>query len=1218
MRSTVLRVLLGTAGLFLGCSGAVARLQAADAIDGASAAFWKACVGWVSRPPATYGVSAEAGNLVFAATGAGTEMAWNLALSRYTVTGEERYLLIRYQAVGLERLPGGYFLHGAEGTYGGRAYAMASEITADGQWHTLAVDLVAVQPSEPTHDLAIKVIVGATGQARLTVERLWFAEGLPAGAQVAAAAPRAALTTTLLDWAAQPLIQAQPGWTTTPAAQHACSPSAAGMQFSVAGQGRGMRWLVTLPQAVDLSRTSRLSLRYRASGDLGRDTYAVWLGNQESGSGGASVIAVGAERLQADGRWHALQLEINARFTAGYLAIGLDALGATAELELGRLTFASQPRSWTVAEILSPTLAASAWPPGQEGFTPLPLAVSGGQPSPFLAQRLEVADWFGATDITLNGVPFRVPASPDEVAVTPTGQSGEVSLALPAAASEVYLLLAAAVPPTEPWGIDPAHPRPQEMLDVPEKVSFEIRYSEGPADVVLPLDTASGQWGLARGLSVSVLHPDPRRRATAVVLREAMQTGSFGIVAATGCSGPPRVAEPDWTGLSYPALPAAPLARARPAAVAPADPVVQAGVLQARFGQGTGLSWESLGVSGMEGALSCAVGPLFEVQVDGKLLPAAEWQVTGMVVRGAARSFTVNNARAQLSATVEVEPGQDHELRLRLQLANSGAAPAKATLRFPVLRGVTLGDPAGTWYLYGRRGGIIHRAPARFRDPLGERHPLQVDGFFNPQTGLSLACLTHDSVAQHHVRNLAKTAVGGEWFAEYVDRTLAPGQSFAATEAALVLREGDWRASFTAYREWLATWFKPAVPRLPWFEQTFAVCSANVQYDAIAEPARRGAVQPLVDTMLAYIGRCDDVHLFGWGASKTYGDWGDYAHYDEIGGLDAFRGNIQRVQEQGISVSLYLDAYLSCERGQAVGQHAKEWAMKRPDQSPQYIKEYDAYNECLSFSGWQDHVVQTCARVRRETGARVLYIDEIGATDGRWICHATDHGHNAPEIPYAGEVALLRRIRGAVGADVALYSEYAPAEVSRQYLDGSISYQALWSTDMEPLAPHFIDLPRFAFPDFKQFHIVHYVGTRAGNWWLHKFPFFNGEVFRIGEPNLPGMDAASLAFLKQAVQVQCDHRAAFASRQVTPLVPTLQAGVFANLFSAPAEQVWTLYNANGRGVRGALLRVPHAAGAAYADAWNGQALQPVIREGEAEIAIDLGPKAVGCVVQKQP
>ena len=81
--------------------------------------------------------------------------------------------------------------------------------------------------------------------------------------------------------------------------------------------------------------------------------------------------------------------------------------------------------------------------------------------------------------------------------------------------------------------------------------------------------------------------------------------------------------------------------------------------------------------------------------------------------------------------------------------------------------------------------------------------------------------------------------------------------------------------------------------------------------------------------------------------------------------------------------------------------------------------------------------------MRDELGPQVLYIDEAGATDGRWACWAHDHGHNSYEIPYAGEVALLRRIREALGSDVARYTEYPPAEVSRRYLDGSITYQVL-------------------------------------------------------------------------------------------------------------------------------------------------------------------------------
>ena len=77
-----------------------------------------------------------------------------------------------------------------------------------------------------------------------------------------------------------------------------------------------------------------------------------------------------------------------------------------------------------------------------------------------------------------------------------------------------------------------------------------------------------------------------------------------------------------------------------------------------------------------------------------------------------------------------------------------------------------------------------------------------------------------------------------------------------------------------------------------------------------------------------------------------------------------------------------------------------------------------------------------------------------------------------------------------------------------------------------------------------------------------------------------------------------------------------QPGVFANRFRAEREQVWTLYNANGRSVRGALLRVPHRPGATYRDAWNGRVIHPQIRDTHAWIALELGPRAVGCVAQQ--
>ena len=366
-----------------------------------------------------------------------------------------------------------------------------------------------------------------------------------------------------------------------------------------------------------------------------------------------------------------------------------------------------------------------------------------------------------------------------------------------------------------------------------------------------------------------------------------------------------------------------------------------------------------------------------------------------------------------------------------------------------------------------------------------------------------------------------------------------------------MLREGDWRAIFAAYNEWLKTWFQPVAPRKPWFERIFALSSGNAHYDASPDPQTRGNVQRLVDTMHKYIGPCDYVHLFGWGASKQYGDWGDYDHYEEVGGLDYFRGNIQRVQQQGQAVSVYLDGYLSSEKGQHAGAHAKAWAMQRRDGSPQFVEEYQSYNECPYQEGWRKYLSETYARVQREIGPQIMYIDEIGATDGRWTCWATGPRAQRARDP-------LSRAKSRCCATSA--RPWGPRSCSTPNIRRRKS-AASTSTAASPTrpcgAPTRSRWPRTsstcrASPSRTSSSCTSSTTwqTRAGNWWLLKFPFFNGEVYRNGEPNLPGMDAPSLAFLKRAIEVQCAHREAFASHDVQPLVPTEVAGVFANRFSA--------------------------------------------------------------------
>lgn len=1182
-------------------------------IDGSSAIDWKSMTGWVQKQPETHSVANRDGNLVFSLTGANTELPWLLSLISRNVSGDERYVLVRYRAVGINAHTDNYFLHGQEGTVGGKRYASSREVKPDGEWHILAVDLLPIEPAEPTHGLGVKLIADAGGKAELEIAWMRFSDDLPESADLAAPPPKAPLARTVVPWDGPNRAEPRPGWTTNAADEHSFSLDGDRAAFELGGRGKGMRWLLQLPAPVDLGALPVITFRYRITGRVDPSVYAIWLGEDEGGRGGNRTIPCFARDLSADGAWHEFTTMIGEKFAVQYLAVGLESESPSARLEIGPVTFSSRPIPRGVSELLQVAAMDSPWPDGKDGFTARPVNVRGGKVAGLMPSRLLLEGWFPSRNVLVDGIPFTVPASITDARQTGTGDLGEVSIDLPAGVSEVYLLTSNTAPATEPWGLDPMHPQAQEWLDVPEKVFCEVRYSDGVIDRMLPLDASVARWGLRRGLGVSVVHPDPTRTPVSLTLKDRMQTASFSILAATMYTGEPRVIEPNWSAFHYPEV-RAELPVLAPESVPPG--AVTSGPLCAHLETDQGLTWRSLTLPAAMGMLSVGEGPLFTVRVGGRELPAESWTLDSRIPLGAGQSWTLKHAETGLAATISCLPGKPGELLLRMSLENRGQREITADLEFPVLRDVVMGAVADTWYLSGKRGGIFSNAPRDFRDPLGEPHPLQMDGFFNPKSGLALACLTHDTDARHHFVRLSKDETGGAWSCEYPSRDLAPGTRFEATEAALMALPGDWRAIFGAYRAWLATWFRPPA-RKDWFQQSFAMLSANAHYDYSRDPKKRGDIQRFVDNMRRYIGPCDWVHLFGWAASEDWGDWGDYAHYDEtVGGLDYFRGNIRAMQESGVAVSLYTDGYLSSGKGEFVGARAEEWAMRKPDGRPDFIPVYDAYNQCPYLPGWREYFPEACERIVSELGNRVLYIDEYGATDGRWACHARDHGHNGYEIPYAGEVEMLRRIRERVGPDVALFSEYPPAEVMREVLDGSFTYYALWSVPERDIAPHFVNLSRFAFPHFKPIHIIHYAALRSGNWWNHKFPFFNGETLRVGEPSLPGMDEPSLEFHRKSIGIQCEHRAAFGSDDVEALVRTEQAGVFANRFSAGDETVWTLYNANGRTARGTILRVAHNPGDTYEDAWNGVPLTPTIHGVIAEIAVEIGPMDLGCVVRR--
>jgi hypothetical protein len=271
---------------------------------------------------------------------------------------------------------------------------------------------------------------------------------------------------------------------------------------------------------------------------------------------------------------------------------------------------------------------------------------------------------------------------------------------------------------------------------------------------------------------------------------------------------------------------------------------------------------------------------------------------------------------------------------------------------------------------------------------------------------------------------------------------------------------------------------------------------------------------------------------------------------------------------------------------------------------------------CPAWAPWQDYLAGVYRRVAAELKPKGLYIDQNGFGDERKLCWSRDHGHPVPATPIRGEFELGRKIREATPEQIATLTEEVPTDVTSQVQDGALSYSVLENDPQ--LAPHRVDLFHFVFPDFRIFQLTSYAPYVEGNWGVLKYPFFNGEGWWISSPIPEGMEPAARDFMRTALRVLHEHLAAFRTNRPVPLVCTEHPLVFANAFPAGEETVWTLFNADYRSYRGPVLEVEHAEHATYEDAWNGVRLQPVLKGKQAVLSLVIGPREVGCVVQKRP
>jgi hypothetical protein len=1200
---------------------------------------WTAQPSWLSNPSPTAALTRSDGAACFRVDEPHRGQKWSRSLPPIALD-ETPWLVMRYRAEALNRQQTDYVVYLRDGDSTRQLSPVTPrDLTVDGQWHVLAVDVSRLTTRSAVDQLAIQVQAGVAGRARLWLAWIGFSDAAPAGATVIAKSPADAAPA---DWSA-PLAQAQwtanPSWLANPAAadQHGVTAAGGLWRFRVLLPTRGMKWSWSLPAPVEPARFRYAVMRYRSRGLSSSGHYALCLLGKNPAGASDYQVAIGPAELIGDGRQHIAwvslrQLAEKLPEITGF-ACEVQAVQADAELEIADIRLAHAPPTQPLSDMC-------LWREGTqfEAFAPVPLPAAGTADPGRWLQRLRLTGWPTAEHVTVEGIPFALPASRPRWVATTLREKSALRVPVGVQTSEVFLFLLAWLSGAE----EPVYgeSRLRAICDV-DRFRLRLEYTDGTADECLPLNVVTRRFGVVAGAQVLVAAADERKTLREIVVCDRTRQGAFAVAAATvrvgGPRGFPETLEESspwggspkrpkeswpWGGSLNRQHPAwgASSTRPRPTENLPSARAWCAPDVRLdrspRLQQWCGNPFTDWG-------LLAAPSPLLTVTVDGKEIPPADFRPAGPASSSAdtARYGFAGVDGLTVTLTAESEP---EGLAVRATVENTGPKPRRVSLVVPRVGPYRLSaDAAAAYYLVPKCGAALDNRPCAYRERYCGLFPLQFLDTFSPADGHGLFLRTEDRDCVWKYFRLEKAGAEFTLGVEYPERTLKPGEWFTTPRGVLQLTDGGWWHGLEAYRDWVHSWYWATAPRQPWFREVFNFRQRFLYGLDPLDDGRRIDLQRAVDEATREFGGVDYLHLFDWGNcgpyGRIYGRVSDHSPFDYLrGGQAALQAEIARVQAQGVPVGLYIEGYLLDERGRLGVRSGKSWQMldaaghgrRWPNSTELYV--------CPFVEPWRDVQAATYAEKARQLNVSGMYIDEFGFAGSHVDCWSADHGHDRPGYAVVGERGATQRIRRSVNEakrGVVLYTEESPVDVVTQWQDGSFTYAMATARRTVTRVP--LNLTRFALPSFKTIEIL-YCDKPTGSWATGvQWVFFNGEAIWLEGPAAEWFEPETRETIRQCYRILRTHRDAFTTDNPQPLVPTLVGGVFANAFPAAGKTVYTLYNTRHRTVRGELLAVPAAAGQQFEDAWHGGAAR-VRREGDqALVTLELGPHGAGCLVVRQ-
>ncbi|HOZ45386.1 MAG TPA: DUF6259 domain-containing protein [Candidatus Hydrogenedentes bacterium] len=1194
--------------------------------DFAEVGDWDARADWLADADPSAGVTSDGTVACFVVATPGRGMKWLRTIVPVALA-EAPYLIFRYRAEGLRTDSADYLVYLDTNEAGKECHAIRlCDAVADGQWRTVAVDVRGVTAGDFVDEVALQVQAGQSGAARLWIDEMGFAESVPEHAELlraegpAVEAPDAAVDLSEATW------RAQPSWLGNPAdgvSVHR-DEAAAAWTFRVTGGARGMKWSHSFADPVTLEGHAILALRYRAHNLARYHDYALsFLGETADGSAYEEIVR-GVD-LEADGRWHTISVSIQqagARIPqASGVAVQVQAAGRYGELSVGEMRLLARRPDSSLADEVALGLGFD-----ESGFACVDLGGVVNQSLDPVLEALRLKDWPEADTITAESVPFRLVGGTPSLAATGVGAVGDLTIPIDRPATQVFVLMLAVLhgQDEEVYGGGPFR-----RIDEVDRFLLRLDYTDGRVEECFPGNVSTGRFEMTNGAQVLCAHADGVLES--VTILDRTEQGAFAVAGVT-CrtegealfteldeAAPPIVAK-RWTGAPEPGV-------GRIVEHPDGRIMVENGLLRVGIAsdprQGIVEFYDK--VAGHSLTASDAHWPLFEWQ-------GGEKEAAG----GAAMVEKRGDGALEMTFALPLCPGvqlrvamdftEAGALRFRGRLVNAGDTPQRVGVTFPKVGPYVLGDDAADdGYVFPSRAAYVGADAINVEARYGGLFGAQFMATADAAAGQGLYLRTEDAACIQRYYALRKDEAGLTLAVRYPERSLAPGEERPLADTIVAITDGDWHGALDDYRQWLATWYRPMVPRKPWFREAFNFRQRFLHWLDPLYDGETGVIDlgRAVEECRAEFGGIDYLHLFDWGNcgahGRIYGRIGDYSPYDFIkGGQQNLHDAIAAIREQGVPVGLYIEGYLLNEAGLLGQAHGEAWQLRRADGSGARWPNSQEIYACAGVEAWRDVQAATYAAKVGELDVDGMYIDQYGFTGTDKDCYSDAHGHPAPSDPVATEQATTRAIRAAIEGvkpGVAIYTEESPCDVTTQYQDGAFTYEMNQLHARRAEVP--INLFRFAVPDFKTFEILICDGP-TGSWATGVYwTFFNGEGIWIEGEASKWFSADTRAAIRRCHAVLREHRDAFTSGDVEPLVATAAGGILANHFAVDGKEVWTLYNTRHRTYDGPVLRVPSRSGWRWHDAWNGAVPRVDVNDGADTISTTIAPHRVGCLVRER-